>query len=110
MFVLLSAGFEEEDLGSCSHPPAGLNSLAGVPLPLQRGCWQRTHLHQYKHSLLDDFRSTSSSKVVLSFQELREQQCLSVLPYSIFLTRKRLNILSAKEENAADLPALSLLC
>lgn len=49
MFVLLSAGFKEEDLGSCSIPPAGLNSLAGVSLPLQRGCWQRPHLHRYKH-------------------------------------------------------------
>lgn len=30
-------------------PPAGLNSLAGVSLPLQRGCWQTPHLHRYKH-------------------------------------------------------------
>lgn len=29
-------------------PPAGLNSLAGASLPLQRGCWQRPHLRRYK--------------------------------------------------------------
>lgn len=94
MFVLLSAGFKEEDLGSCSHP-ACRAELFG---------WRVTSSAE---GLLADTTSTGTNTDAVARAVVN---VLSVLLWSLLVSRKRLNIPSVAAENTVDLPGLRLLC
>lgn len=98
MFVLLSAGFKEEDLGSCSHPACRAELFGWRVTSSAEGLLAATTSTLVQtQTLSNGCCSTSSSKC-------------SGSDWSILVSRKWLNIPSVEAGNTVDLPGLSLLC